>query len=505
MKKNIALINTISSLLLTLLTMISGFIIPRLILKTFGSEVHGLVASLQQYLNYISLIEGGLGGVVMASLYSPLRDHDLEKISKIATTVRKFYRRIAVFFALYAVILAAVYQFIVPTSLSFRYVFWLAIILSISMFVQYYFAITYKLILNADKKIYFTAGVQSVCIVLNTLLFIICINVFPSIHLIKGIAAGVYILQPILYKYYINKTIKLDTKVSSDLDLIKDRWNGFGINVAAFVHGNTDIALLSVITGLGQVSVYTVYFMIVNAIRSVIISISGGLQPSVGGLVAEGNIENLKKRYNTYEFFMTLVSFVLFTCCCIMIVPFVRIYTLGVDDVSYEEPLFAILLCIAELTYCLRDPSSMLIYSANRFKDISRYAYMEALLNIVLSVILVFKFGIVGVAVGTLVSIMCRHFFQLRYLAAHILRRPMKYYCKLITVFVLGMIITILGSSVYTDKITINYFNWAMWAVVTMIISIIVFGALSFLFYKQELSEIMKMVRSRKSSTEGEV
>ena len=71
-KKNIALLNTITSLILQVLTLINGFIIPRIILVYFGSEVNGLVSSLTKFLSYIALLEGGVTGVVMANLYKPL-------------------------------------------------------------------------------------------------------------------------------------------------------------------------------------------------------------------------------------------------------------------------------------------------------------------------------------------------------------------------------------------------------------------------------------------------
>ena len=76
MKKNKTFTNTIFSILLQLVTIISGFIIPRLLLSTFGSEVNGLVSSINQFLNYITLIEGGLTGVITASLYKPLLNKD---------------------------------------------------------------------------------------------------------------------------------------------------------------------------------------------------------------------------------------------------------------------------------------------------------------------------------------------------------------------------------------------------------------------------------------------
>ena len=60
--------NTISSLIFQLTTIICGFILPRLILTAFGSEVNGLVSSLNQFLSYITLVEGGITGVIVAGL-----------------------------------------------------------------------------------------------------------------------------------------------------------------------------------------------------------------------------------------------------------------------------------------------------------------------------------------------------------------------------------------------------------------------------------------------------
>ncbi len=52
----------------------------------------------------------------------------------------------------------------------------------------------------------------------------------------------------------------------------------------------------------------------------------------------------------------------------------------------------------------MKFPHLNLAYAANKFKEITVPAYIEALLNIVISVILVHKFGLVGVAVGTIVG-----------------------------------------------------------------------------------------------------
>ena len=105
-KVPVGLLNTASSLLLQIFTIISGFIIPRLILGAFGSETNGLVSSLNQFLNYVTLLEGGLNSVIMASLYKPLAQKDTAKVSSVVKTSTRFFRRISYVFIGYAIILA---------------------------------------------------------------------------------------------------------------------------------------------------------------------------------------------------------------------------------------------------------------------------------------------------------------------------------------------------------------------------------------------------------------
>ena len=93
--KKVTLINIISSILLQIFTIIYGFIIPKIIIDYFGSEVNGLVSSITQFLSYISLLEGGVTAVIIAKLYKPLVENDNKKISSIIVTANKFYKKIA--------------------------------------------------------------------------------------------------------------------------------------------------------------------------------------------------------------------------------------------------------------------------------------------------------------------------------------------------------------------------------------------------------------------------
>ena len=81
MRSKKAVYNIISTLILQIITIIYGFIVPKIIITSFGSNVNGLVSSITQFLAYITLLESGVGPVIKASLYKPLANKDKQEIS----------------------------------------------------------------------------------------------------------------------------------------------------------------------------------------------------------------------------------------------------------------------------------------------------------------------------------------------------------------------------------------------------------------------------------------
>lgn len=485
--KNVTLINAITSLLLQLSTIISGFVIPRLILQTFGSEVNGLISSLNQFLNYITILEGGVSSVIMANLYKPLLNNDVNKVSSVVKTTQSFFKKIAIIFLIYSVILAVVYPLIVKQNFSYLYVSSLVLILAINIFVQYNFSFSWRLLLNADKKVYKVSIIQIGLIILNTVLFAILINFFPNIHFLKLVTALVYILQPIIYNIIIKKHYKIDKKVEIDKELLKDRWAGFGINIAAFIHFNTDVTILSVFTDLKVVSIYTVYNLITTGLRQIVMSVSSGIVPSIGHEYNTGNTEKLNKAFDHYEFVITFITFFLFVIGGLLITPFVMIYTKGVTDIDYYQPALGIILLIAEAIYCIRDPFVGLSYSAKKFKDIKVHAYIESIINIVLSVILVYKFKLIGVAIGTLVAMTYRTIFHVIYLKKNILYRPIRKFVKNIVIFGAFTCIGIIICNVFFSIVNVTILSWIIHAIIYCLVFAALYLIMLFIFYKDEL------------------
>ena len=169
------LLNTITSILFQIVTVICGFILPRLIIKEYGSEVNGLVQSITQFLSIISFLELGVGAVIQSSLYSPLSNNNNIKISEIVVSGSKFFKKIAYILFAYTVVLVVVYPFLTQTTFDWLYIALLIASMSISSFAQYYFGIIDRLLLNADQKGYIQYVSQIATLILNTVACVILI------------------------------------------------------------------------------------------------------------------------------------------------------------------------------------------------------------------------------------------------------------------------------------------------------------------------------------------
>ena len=492
MEKKVILRNVAVSLLLQVLTIISGVVVPKVIIMAFGSDVNGLISSITQFLSYITLLEGGLSGVVTASLYKPLQENDVQKISGIINATERFFRQLSLIYLVYVMAVAVIYPLFVETQFSYGYVLALVCALGIGMFIQYFFSLTYRLLLNADRKVYIVSAAQALFVLVNMLLTVVLVNAFRDVLMVKLIGALVFVLQPIIYHFYVKKHFSLDKKVKPDIQALKQRWDGFGQNIAYFIHNNTDIVIITLFAGLTTVSVYSVHLLIVNALKSVFIAIASAIAPSLGKVIAQGDVEKSNKAFDLYEFAITALTTLMFACGIALITPFIGVYTADITDANYFQPVFAMLLMIAEMIYCFRDPYITVAYISGHFRQTAKFAYLEAAINIVLSLVLVWHFGLVGVAIGTLTAMAVRMFAQVWYVKRNILYSPVRIFGKKFIVFAALTASVVLLSRFWMPPTMSSYLVWAGYAVSVFVPCAVLLLIVSAVCFKSELTLLLK-------------
>lgn len=493
-KKRSVILNIVTSLLLQIVTVISGFILPKIVLSNFGSQANGLVSSISQFLGYITLLEGGVSGVVLSSLYKPLSKKDFGKVSGILKATEQFFKNIASIYAIYCIVVAIIYPLVKETGFSFGYVFSLTLIVGATSFIQYMFSLSYRLLLRADRCSYVVSLSHIVFIILNIILSVISIKIYPSMHFLKIVNVAAFILQPIIYRIYVRRNYPLIKDIQPDNDALEQRWDGFGQNLAYFIHTNTDIVILTVFSTLLDVSVYAVYSMIAVALKNLVLSISSPIVPSVGTILASEDDEIKNSTFDLYELIIGFITTFLFVCAIILAVPFVRVYTSGISDANYIQPFFAVVLLLSEAVYCYREPYINVVYASGHFKQSAKYAYTEAIMNIVISLALVKKFGLNGIVTGTCISMIYRMIAHVVYIRKNILFRSVSKFLKNTTMFAItGFCVVLIFRKLILTEIT-TYYQWFMYATLVGASVLCTLIAVMFLFNRKGFLNLTKRI-----------
>ena len=245
--------NSTVALAAQIVNIISAFILPRLILSTFGSDVNGLVNSISQFLQIIGLLELGVGAVVESSLYKPLSERNNLKLSQIMTSATKFYKKIAIVLLIYSVGLVMLYPATVGQAYPFFDVAILIIALSVNSFAQYYFGMVNALLLNADQRSYIVQMLSIIATIANTVISVLLIYSGCSIQAVKVVSSFVFLSKPIFLNNYIKRHYQINYHEVYEVEPIPQKWYGIAQHMAHIVLDSTDVVILTIVSSLSSV------------------------------------------------------------------------------------------------------------------------------------------------------------------------------------------------------------------------------------------------------------
>lgn len=495
-----ALLTSIASMLHQVVAIICGFILPRFFLMNYGSAVNGLISSITQFLGFISLAECGIGAVVQSALYGPLAKKDEKEISRIFKSSSKFFNRVGIILLIYTIILALIYPVIVLDSFDCIYTASLILIISISTFSQYYIGVNYRLILGADQYGFVSQGLSCIVLVLNTAISIFLIYIDCSVHTVKLVSSLLFLVKPLIMQCYAKRKYNIDKEIVLTEEPIKQKWNGLSQHFATVVNANTDSMVLTLLSTLDNVSVYSVYHMIVSGVKNLVNAFTAGNIALFGNMIAKEEKEELNHSFCYFEWIIHTITTIVFSLTLILSVPFVKVYTTGVTDVNYIVPEFAAWITIANAVYCFRLPYNILVMAAGHYKQTQTSAIVEAILNIIISIAFVYKRGLVGVAIGTFVAMLYRTCYLAWYLSKNIIFRHIKYFVLHCSVDIISAIVIVLVTNVI-DKVVSNYGEWIFLALECGCIAVVISGGINYLCYRKEVvTFINKIVKREKNN-----
>mgnify|MGYP004586472735 CR=1 FL=1 len=491
--------NILLALVYQTIAISSGFIIPKAIIKTYGSSINGLVSSITQFLAYIYLAEGGVSVVIKYLLYKPIAENNKNEIEKILKSAKKFLKHILYIYIIYVLLLCVIYPQIVSKNFETYFTITLVIVIAISRFAEYFMAMEYNLFLQAKQQIYIISIASSISVILNTILTIVLIKLNCSIITIKIANAIVFIVRSQLYKIYVKSKYKIDLSKKIENYEIKQKRDAFVQQLAYIIDTNIDVVLITCFLSTTEVSVYTVYMLVLKGIKNIVNATIGGVDSAFGDMFAKKEYKNIDEKFTIYQFIYYSIITLLYTLCLLLIIPFIQVYTNGITDANYCRPVFAIIVTIGEFIWAIKLPYETIVSSAGHFRQTKNLSCIEAMVNVILSVCLIAKFGIIGTAIGTLAAMGIKALMVVYYFSKNILNRNLKVDLKfLMVILIQSLIIIFIGTFILGKSTITSYISWALVAIKLGVVALIVECFIGFIFYRKIIFEMITSFKEKR-------
>lgn len=489
--------NSFISLLQQLVAIISGLILPQLMLSFYGSNINGVISSINQFLSFITILQGGIGTVARIAFYKPLAENDEERISIAYRTVTDFFRKFSFVFIVYLILLSIIYPFFVNTGLSHIYISLLVLILGLASVSEYFFGQSSQLLLYSDQKGYIYSITQIICLFFSTLLGVIMIYMNYSVHIVKLVYALIFIIRPIILYTYVKKHYKINRKSKIDKNLLAQRKSAWLRHIAFYIHTSTDIIVLTLFTNVLWVSVYSIYKYVINCLSNLLMSILGNSEVIFGDMIARNENDTMKSQIPMYDLLTKYLSVACFSTCMILIIPFIKLYTKNVNDFNYIYPIFAFTLIFAEMVYCMGSIYQNVYIAAGHIKNTEKIAITEAVLNMIISIVLVGKLKILGVAIGTLIAMIYKNIANIIYMKKNVFDMSGKFIIKNYIVNILSSILLIIIFNKVIFMSINSYIDFFVLAFVVFIIVCSSLGIINFIFFKKDLLIVLYRLKGR--------
>jgi O-antigen/teichoic acid export membrane protein len=463
-----------------LIALVLGIVIPRLFITSFGSDVNGLVSSINQIFAYIALFEAGVGTATVVALYGPVANRDKCTINSILSATHHYYKRTGLYYLAAVIIFAAVYPFIVTTNIDKITIAVVILFSGMSGVINYFFYGKVFLLLQAEGKNYVISNLTIVVTMLISASKIILLMKGYNIIAVQSTYVVFYLMQAAFVEYYIKKKYKwLNYHVAPDYKAISKKTDVLVHQISYLIFSNTDVITLTIFTNLKIVSVYTVYTLIFGVISTAIGHVINGFTFTLGQMYNTDRRRFIRMN-DVYELYFLALVFALYAIVYIFALPFLKLYSAGITDINYVDKYLSVLFVTIGLLSVSRLTCNQAINIAGYFRETRWRTILESCINLGSSLILVNFFGIYGVLMGTGAALLYRTNDMIFFANRHIMNRgPWRTYRRCLLNLCLFFAVVFISRLIPVDLQ--SYVHLFLWAIVYCLIVIPLFIAVNLL------------------------
>ena len=392
-----------------LTTQLLGFILRTVFINYLGDTLNGINDLYTGILSVLSLAELGVGTALNYSLYGPVARKDYEKIKSYMQLYKKAYRVIGLVIAVIGLAISPFLPYLVkqPKGVTVRdltlYYFIFLFNTVSTYFVAYKYSLAY-----AEQKNYIQTNTITITKMITVTLQIAVIVTTRNFYLYLLTAAAVELIQKIFISWYLNrlypylkdKNVKKLSKEETGEVVTKTKALVFH-KVGDVARLQTDSMIISAFINVTLVGFVGNYNMILNSVANFVNIIFNSVLSSFGNLIATESKDKQYSVFKVYRFFACWIYGFSAVGFFLLLTPFIVIWQ-GPEKVLAAGAVACIL-----IDYYFKGDRIVLSNfktAAGVFEQDKYLALIQGVVNLILSIVLVQKIGLVGIYIGTIVS-----------------------------------------------------------------------------------------------------
>ena len=427
--------NSSLGLLAQVVHMVSSLIIRTVFIYYLNTEYLGVNGLFSNILTVLSLAELGFGSAITYNLYKPISENDKVQIAKLMNLYHDAYRVIGCVVAFLGLCLIPFLDYIIHGQSNIEQLTLIYGLFLLNTVLSYFFSYK-RSVFNADQRQRVLSIINIIYLLIKSLFqilvlvrfksFIIYLSVQVLCTVLENITASVYAdrCYPFLKLYSTEKLSKQEQK-----HIFRDIRSMLIYKIGGVALNGTDNIIISAFDGLISVGVLSNYSIIVGGIQALITKITGGLTGSIGNYIAKESKDNCEKLLLKVTFLNYLLYGMCFVGCMAVINPFITIWA-GDKYVLGFWTVFVFCLNIyieGTMTPVWTFRTTMGLFSHGRFLPL-----VAAGINIIVSILLARRMGLIGVLLGTTFSRFFAGIWPAPYIIYHygLMKKAGSYYGK---------------------------------------------------------------------------
>lgn len=488
MKKEIIL-----NFIFTFLISVIMFLQNKYFVEYMGIKTLGIMKLFSQLLQYLNIVEMGLGSASTFALYKPLAEKNYKQISVILSTIKNIYNKIAILLFILGILVTPIIPFFMKVKFFDKiiYIYWILYVLNT---VSTYLFIKYVILFTANQEFIYVRFIQSLSKIIYQILQIFFIVKYKSFIIFIILLILDNLTQYILFKRYFNKNYYFIYSTKERYkELNKDIKNLFWHKIGTLVIFNTDLILISKLVSIEVVGIYANYQLVIQMITTIINIGVNVIRPKIGKYIAINSKEEIYRLFKKINIIFLLIGIVFSYCSYILINYFISLW-IGKD---YIVSNFTVqLICINIFVACFRVILDIFKDGSGFFDDIQS-PILESIINLIFSIILGIKYGLNGIIMGTIISnISIILIYKPVLTFKRCFNKGLKEYIKVYGNYLMLIIISLLSLNKIIKIFIVDEINsWLNWILYSIKISIFTSIVLSVMFLlNKDFRSILKEI-----------